>query len=100
MQNRASTLPPCLNRMYLHRQLGAKVCRKVCKFICQTICCSFGRYRRLGKARSHLQGGPPTRYQNKVQQNSSTVEPVIAAGTAILAWTGRQQLFLLSFGSD
>jgi hypothetical protein len=60
------TLRPCLIRTYLQRYLGAKVCRKVCKFICQTICCSFGRYRPLGKAQSHLQGGPPTRYQNKV----------------------------------
>src|SRR5271156_1133143 len=59
------TLRPCLIRTYLHRYLGAKFCRKVCKFICQPICCSFGRYRPSDKAQSHLQGCPPTRYQNK-----------------------------------
>jgi|SRR5271154_1599538 len=70
MQDRGSTLPPCLNRMYLHRQLGAKVCRKVFKFICLPICLRFGRYRPLGKAQSHLQGGPPTRYRNKANLNA------------------------------
>ena len=45
----------CARRVLL-RLYYYGLCRKVCKFICQPICCSFGRYRPLGKAQSHLQG--------------------------------------------
>jgi hypothetical protein len=62
----------------LHRQLGAKSLQKSLQVSSASpVCCSFGRYGPLGKAQSHLQGGPPTRYLRtctlNVQQNSSIV---------------------------
>ena len=66
MQDRGSILPPLPKQDVLAQAVGGPKCAE--KFASSSAYPSasrFGRYRPLGKGQSHLQGVPPTRYQNK-----------------------------------
>ena len=52
-------------RSNLKYDLGSKPAEKSASSSASPSAAVSGRYRRLGKAQSHLEEGPPTRYQNK-----------------------------------